>query len=101
MPKTINIIDEMPLTAVGKLFKPALVCTEIAQIIKLALTESLPAKSYQISVQPDKKLGINATIEIAPTSDAKAIKEVITTQLADYAFNYQVVGADQSLVESV
>lgn len=71
-PKEIIIIDEMPMTGVGKIFKPAL---------RFALAESVfddalaflkeKGLEYNVSVQEIKGRGTTASISIAPvTADA-------------------------------
>ena len=100
MPKMIKIIDEMPLTAVGKLFKPELVCQEINQVIDIALSKEFNAAHYTIVVQPDKKQGIIATISItASAEESIATQSKIKTLLADYAFNYHVICKEKKLTE--
>ncbi|XQF94103.1 AMP-binding enzyme (plasmid) [Pseudoalteromonas espejiana] len=58
IPKAIYIIDEIPLTAVGKIYKPELVCLEIKQTITEALNEHFKQQNRAINVFADKKLGI-------------------------------------------
>lgn len=101
MPKIINIIDEMPLTAVGKMFKPELVCLEIKQVIELALVEKFSAPKYQISVKPDKQHGISAIITVETSTDKTVITSEIKALLTDYSFHYHVVCREKVLSESI
>jgi len=91
IPKFIHIIDEMPLTAVGKLFKPELVCREIVQVITLALESKLDVDQVNITAIPDKKLGIIATIALTSKNNNEAeSKATIKKLLTEYSFNYTV-----------
>ncbi len=63
-PDYIEIIDDLPKTAVGKVFKPALRKMAIARIFGAALTEA--GVDAEIRVVEDKRLGLTA--EISPTS---------------------------------
>jgi fatty-acyl-CoA synthase len=96
IPKFVHIIDEMPLTAVGKLFKPELVCQEITHVIKLTLKQDLPEAKLSINAAPDKKLGIVANIIVLSNMDNEEItRKIIKQSLSDFAINY-VVGYDSS-----
>lgn len=99
MPKMINVIDEMPLTAVGKMFKPELICREIKQVIEIALSNEFTTQQYSISAQPDKKLGIIATITIKMSNDNDTTQEKIKALLANYSFNYNVIYVETNLQE--
>jgi fatty-acyl-CoA synthase len=99
MPKIINIVDEMPLTAVGKMFKPELVCREIKQVISLVLAEKFSEEKYQITVKPDKKHGIIATINVETFTEQVTVSSEIKALLADYSFHYHVVCTDKILSE--
>ena len=92
IPKDIYIIDEMPLTAVGKMFKPELVCREVKRVIIRELSEHMPDLSYQASVTPDKKQGILASISLDGHQDqSKNIEEKIKSIFTSYSFNYQIL----------
>jgi fatty-acyl-CoA synthase len=101
MPKIINVVDEMPLTAVGKMFKPELVCREIRQVIEFALVEDFSADKFQVEVKPDKKHGILSTITIEVQGDASTIEAQVKTLLADYSFQYLVSLTNKKLPESI
>lgn len=92
IPKDINIIEEMPLTAVGKLFKPELVCREITQVITLVLASDFAANQLEVVAVPDKKLGIKATITLTLTSNQheQSVQALVKSLFTDYSFNYQL-----------
>jgi len=65
IPKAIIIVDDLPLTAVGKIFKPALVWREVEYVYRQVL-EDMNAKItvQDIDVINDKKHGTFATVKI-------------------------------------
>jgi len=72
LPKHIRVVDSMPLTAVGKLFKLALKRLEIAD----ALREALAADGVQaeVTVTEDKARGTVAGVELAdPGHETRAV----------------------------
>jgi len=100
IPKSIFIIKEMPLTAVGKIFKPMLVCVEIENIIAHNLKQEMSEDQYQISVQPDKKQGVLASITVTVSQDQQnAMEEKIKAMFVAYTFNYQILFGEKSLEE--
>jgi len=91
VPKRIDIIDEMPLTAVGKLYKPELACREITLVIKQSLSNIPQAQHASIVTIPDKKRGNAATISIAGSAGEQVtIETEIKERLAMFSFNYQI-----------
>lgn len=69
IPKEVHIIDEIPLTPVGKIFKPALRWDAIRRVYEQALTElSDLTDSIQVSVGEHKVHGSLAEITIKPAA---------------------------------
>lgn len=100
IPKIIHVIEEMPLTAVGKMFKPELVCREVSDVIKQTISSDFTAKQCIIDVQPDKKFGIMATITLTIANDNLVAAAKIKTLLADYSFSYHVTYSEKIALES-
>lgn len=90
IPKAIYIIDEIPLTAVGKIYKPELVCLEIKQTITEAINAHLKNKAVQINVFADKKLGIKANIFVNE-NEINELQPQIKALLTPFSFNYEVL----------
>ena len=68
-PKHMQILDELPKTAVGKVFKPDLRKMAITRVYNAALEEAqCPARV--VSVIDDKKRGLVAQVESNGASDA-------------------------------
>jgi acyl-CoA synthetase (AMP-forming)/AMP-acid ligase II len=74
-PKHIKIMDELPKTAVGKIFKPDLRKDAITRIYNEAL-ETNGLESRVVSVIDDKKRGLVAQLEANGVSDT-AIKTIL------------------------
>ena len=77
-PKHLEIMDELPKTAVGKIFKPDLRKSAITRVYNAALSEAgLPARV--VSVLDDKKRGLVAQVDANEASDT-----AIQTALGDF-----------------
>ena len=90
IPKATYIIDEIPLTAVGKIYKPELVCLEIKQTITEAINAHLKNKAVQINVFADKKLGIKANVFVNE-NEINELQPQIKALLTPFSFNYEVL----------
>src|SRR3989338_1625522 len=81
IPKDAWIIDTIPLTAVGKTFKPALRFDAIARVYQSALTE-IDAR-LRVEVLSDDKRGQIAHIYIP--ADQAALADAVSQRLAGFA----------------
>jgi fatty-acyl-CoA synthase len=94
VPKEIIITDRIPLTAVGKIFKPALRWDATKRIYEQELEKlgGLAAK-VEVSVSEDKVHGTLARIKItaAAEADKEAIRAKVPEILARYTVKYEVV----------
>jgi fatty-acyl-CoA synthase len=93
IPKQVFILDQMPLTPVGKIFKPALRWEAIRGVYQKEL-ESLRdmVESIDVVVKEDKVYGSLARITIKPASKAsnKEIKGKVDKILTRYTIRYQL-----------
>lgn len=93
IPKEIFIIEQIPLTAVGKIFKPGLRWDATSRVYKQEL-EALGdlADSVDVRVSEDKVHGTSANINIkaAAGKNADTIKERVAEILARYTIHYEV-----------
>jgi fatty-acyl-CoA synthase len=94
IPKEVHIVDQVPLTAVGKIFKPALRwdATKKAYEGELKALGDL-AQSVEVSVGEDKVHGTNAVIRVkaAPGADYEEIKGKIPEILSRYTVHYDII----------
>jgi fatty-acyl-CoA synthase len=94
IPKEVIITEHIPLTAVGKIFKPALKWDTIKRTYEKELKklEGL-AESFEVSVGEDKIYGTNASIKIKPASGvaAETVIKRVSEILANYTVHYEVI----------
>lgn len=91
IPKEIHIIDSMPLTSVGKIFKPALVDKEIIKVVKASLQNNDSVDQAEIKVIKHKKYGRIVQIPVKNKVKSENIAEQIDQALTGYAFKYVLV----------
>jgi fatty-acyl-CoA synthase len=93
VPKEVFIVDEIPLTPVGKIFKPSLRWQAIQRVYhtELQALDDL-AEKVEVSVNEDKIHGSIAeiTIKSAPEVDAVDIKAKANDILARFTVKYKL-----------
>jgi fatty-acyl-CoA synthase len=93
IPKDVYIIKEMPLTPVGKIFKPALRWDAIRQVYQAELDTLGPmVESVEVRVGEDRLHGTLATLVIRPRPQVSPdkIEKRVNEILARYPVKYQV-----------
>ncbi|WP_054032664.1 acyl-CoA synthetase [Desulfatitalea tepidiphila] len=93
IPKAVYIVDQIPLTAVGKVFKPALRWDAIRRAYEQELAQLGDlAQSIEVRVSEDKVHGTLATIRIqaAAGADRAAIEAKVGELLARYTVRFGV-----------
>ncbi len=87
VPKEIIILDKLPLTAVGKLYKPALACAQIEQVFDIELQALTGIAQSEIQVESDKRLGTVAhvTVTCAAGVDKAELETEVKAALGKYA----------------
>jgi fatty-acyl-CoA synthase len=93
VPKAVHILDKMPLTPVGKIFKPALRWQSIQRVYETEL-QALGdlAQRFEVAVHEDKIHGAIAEIEIkaAPGVSAEAIEHKVSDIMARYTVKHNL-----------
>lgn len=74
-PKQVRIIDIMPLTAVGKIFKPALKRREIAETLAAALRQA--GIAFELTVLENKTQGDVLRAMLFNASDEAAARDIL------------------------
>ena len=93
LPKHIRIIPEIPLTAVGKIFKPTLKHMEIKDALTTALHASkLTARS--LTVRDDKALGTVITAEL----ENNALEQEVRRALEQFPFFIEIHIPQKTLI---
>lgn len=82
--KEIHVVDELPLTSVGKVLKPQLEMQEIEKCIASIAKKDLSGKDVQIEVKQDPKHGILAHVNLKDCDDS--VKNGFAKKLGEYTF---------------
>ena len=94
IPKEIVVIDQMPLTAVGKIFKPAMRWDATRRMYEqeLAALGDL-AEAVSVAVGEDKIHGTKAviTVKAAGGVDPEVVKAKVPEILSRYTIHYELV----------
>lgn len=86
-PKHMEIMDELPKTAVGKIFKPDLRRSAITRVYNAALAED-GVGAHVVKVVEDKQRGLVARLE---KSDAKVTDEAVSGVLGSFINQWEWV----------
>jgi fatty-acyl-CoA synthase len=82
IPKEIVIVDNIPITTIGKVFKPALRLDAVKRAYETALSPIQDkVKSFKVDVREDKALGIVANVILKPNTGIEG--ENITSNVKD------------------
>ena len=93
VPKEVVVLDELPLTPVGKIFKPALRWDATRRTYEGVLKEIEPlTASVQVNVTEDKVHGAVAHIHIKPAENAspQEIENKVADLLSHYTVRYEL-----------
>jgi fatty-acyl-CoA synthase len=93
IPKSIVILDQMPVTAVGKIFKPPLRCDAVRRVYTETLSAVLPAHlSWEVQVEPNQQYGMVAMLILAgvPEDQRAPMQKQIARALGAYVVKYQI-----------
>ncbi len=92
VPKTVTILPEIPLTAVGKIFKPALTRQLVKDVYEGEINKLSGVQSVTVTAEGDKRLGTLARINVttAAGQDQKALEEAIRSALGGYTVHYEL-----------
>jgi fatty-acyl-CoA synthase len=88
LPKGIRIVEAMPLTGVGKIFKPALRRRETADALRSALVEA-GVEDATVSLGDDTSRGISLNVELADP----AFQATATSVLGRFPFAFSISAA--------
>ncbi len=88
VPKDIMVVDALPVTAVGKVFKPKLEMLEIDKCIRILAAEIVPEHKIDVVVEQDSKYGVMANIELLSCNEG--LKETFRKELGQYTFKSQL-----------
>jgi fatty-acyl-CoA synthase len=87
-PKQIHIVDAIPLTSVGKIYKPQLRCDAAARLVTRAVRDQLALPGAQVQASEGGRRGMIVRVTL-PEAD-RARVPAVQQALADYLFEAQV-----------
>ncbi len=93
LPKEVNIVDALPVTGVGKIFKPALRWEQAEQVFSEALAPlATDGTTITVVVGDDRRRGTLARVKIAASSavDRVRVEEGIARLLGRYTLPHEV-----------
>jgi len=93
IPKSIVILDQIPVTAVGKIFKPPLRSDAVRRVYTEAISAVLPAHlSWEVQVEPNQQYGILATLILSgvPEEQRAHVYDQIARALDVYVVKYDI-----------
>ncbi|AXQ27725.1 acyl-CoA synthetase [Solimonas sp. K1W22B-7] len=76
LPRQVRIIEQMPLTAVGKIFKPSLKHRETREALECALREA-QVGFVDVAVADDRSRGLVVDVQLAVGTPADAARQVL------------------------
>ena len=88
VPKALTILPTLPVTAVGKIFKPALSLREIESVVREEAAQ-VGATLTQLTVEQDPKLGMVARYQIE--GDDTALAAALSAALGQHIFRSEPV----------
>lgn len=92
VPKQIHIVETIPLTAVGKIFKPALVWREIADEYRRVVGQVDGVASVDVEARPDSLYGVVADVSVSLLDGANPdeVRAAIDEALGHYTIRYEM-----------
>jgi fatty-acyl-CoA synthase len=101
IPKRIHVVANVPTTAVGKIFKPALVQRETEDALAREVSAVAGVATCRVTVGPDKLRGLKAVVEVIPTSgvSSESLRADVAGALGRYATPYELVLREPTVVE--
>ncbi|MBE7637663.1 acyl-CoA synthetase [Sneathiella sp. P13V-1] len=89
-PAEINIIDEMPLTGVGKIFKPALRMEATERVVKLELANfENSSGNIDVEMENHPNFGLTARLKVSGGKNEELEKE-IHHKIGAYTFHHEI-----------
>ncbi len=90
VPKEIHIVDEIPLTAVGKIFKPSLRLLSTRFVLEHELMELLQPEQFKVAVEASSHHGQAATVFLLDR-EAVSLRAQVEQRLGCYSVHCEYV----------
>ncbi len=92
LPKEVRILNAIPLTAVGKVYKPALFHEQVEEVLREDVKKVAGVISLHVKADVDKRLGTVAQIEVTTRSgvEPKEMAAAVKSAVGGYAIPCRV-----------
>jgi fatty-acyl-CoA synthase len=90
-PKHVVIIEAIPMTSVGKIFKPQLRCDAVRRVVVEEIVKAVGVDDLQVDVATGGKRGVDVTVTLPAEHAAKG--SAAEAALEGYLFDYRVIAA--------
>lgn len=87
IPKQVVVLDELPLTPVGKIFKPALLRLQICEVFRRVLGELEGVSKFEVSAEAHKQYGTLARVKV---KDLEQVRAALENALGVFAVRYEL-----------
>ena len=87
-PKQIHIIDAIPLTSVGKIYKPQLRCDAAQRQVSALLNAQPGLEGVRVSVREGGRRGLQVQVSLPPAAHGR--QAAVEQLLAGFLFEAQV-----------
>ena len=88
-PKQIHVIDAIPLTTVGKIYKPQLRCDAAQRLVARLVTEQLAIAGARVQVNEGGRRGLRVSVRLP--EKARLSAPAVEQALAGFLFEAEVV----------
>jgi fatty-acyl-CoA synthase len=87
-PRHIHFVDAIPLTSVGKIYKPQLRCDAAARVVRQIVQEQLGLQEAVVSVREGGRRGMTAQVTLPAAQEASVL--LVQDALRAYLFEVEV-----------
>ena len=87
-PRHFHIVEAIPTTSVGKIFKPELRCDAAARMVKHLLNEQFPLADAQVQVSAGGPRGMRVSVSLPESS--RSVVPAVKQTLDAYLFESHV-----------
>jgi fatty-acyl-CoA synthase len=87
-PKNVYVLDAIPLTAVGKVYRPALRADAAVRVLEPLLKTIAADTLLGVKVEPGGKRGLEVTVTLRGASDA--LRAAISAELDKFVLGYSI-----------
>lgn len=91
VPKILEIIEALPLTAIGKVFKPALARRQIKEVFEQELMALDNIKNAEVSVVQHPQKGLVAQLSVETDLNQADLATTIKDALGGYTVKYEII----------